>query len=382
MSLVVFPFKREDPAVVRRNFDVAAEHERVEEVWGVAAAEGASLDQVGALGEEVSRHRDKPVEVFAQERIGSLRPGKGDGMNTAIARAARDDFERIHFYDADITNFDKTWIDGAETAADRGFQIVRHRFPRASTDAMITWMITRPSLAMLFPGTILPRLGQPLGGELLISGEVATELASSEFVRARSDWGIDTLITHATASLGVPTYEHNVADGKRHALYGSLNEIREMVIECLDAARSLNGKPGPPAQARFSADPRAEVPEDLKEVTGYDVEKTTLLLTAGWSEAEASLAGDLEPTINEHVLTNRDTPNYRFMDADTWGEVLVWLLANFHLEDQAWRSLAFRLWLMRVLAYTSSVVPHGYDAAIRYLENTIDDYERRPLPSH
>ena len=68
-------------------------------------------------------------------------------MNTALRRAAATGFERVHFYDADIINFDNMWIDGAEEAADKGYDIVRHRFPRASTDAMITWMVTRPSLA-------------------------------------------------------------------------------------------------------------------------------------------------------------------------------------------------------------------------------------------
>ena len=379
MSLVVFPFKHEDPAVVRRNLEVAAGHGRVGEVWGVAAAQGASLDQVTALGNEVSKVQRKPIEVFAQERIGTKRPGKGDGMNTAIQRAVSRGFRRIHFYDADITNFDEAWIDGAEAAADAGFDIVRHRFPRAATDAMITWMITRPSLAMLFPGTTLPRLGQPLGGELLISGDVAASLASNEQVRERSDWGIDTLITHATASLGVPMYEHNVADGKRHALYGSLDEIRDMVIECLDAARSLRVRSGPRPGSLFSADPPADVPEDLKRVVGYDIEQTTPLLTAEWSDAETSIAARLPSGVAEEVLTNRDAPNFRFMDADVWGDVLAWLLMEFRLDDDAWCSLAFRLWLMRVLAYTSAIVPEGYDASIAYLEETVSRYEDRPL---
>jgi mannosylglycerate synthase len=379
MSLVVFPFKHEDPAVVRRNLEIATGHDRVSEVWGVAAAQGASLERVMALGAEVSRKHGKPIDVFAQERIGSKRPGKGDGMNTAIRRAVAEGFERIHFYDADITNFDEAWIDGAETEADRGFEIVRHRFPRASTDAMITWMITRPSLAMLYPGTLLPRLGQPLGGELLISGAVAAELVSNELVRTRSDWGIDTMITHATATLGAPMYEHNVADGKRHALYGSLDEIREMVIECLDAARSLRAMPGPPSGARFSADPPADAPEDLKRVVGYDIEQTTPLLTAVWSEEEASIAQQLESGISDEVLANRDAPNFGFMSADVWGDVLAWLLTQFRLEDEAWRSLAFRLWLMRVLAYTTEVVPNGYDDSLAYLEETVAGYEQRPL---
>ncbi len=376
MSLVVFPFKHEDPAVVRRNLEVAAQQGSIEAVWAVAAEVGASLEQVEAIGREVADVSGRAVSVFPQERLGDLRPGKGDGMNTALAMAAEHDFERIHFYDADITNFDASWIEGAEAAADDGYEIVRHRFPRAATDAMITWMVTRPALAMTFSGTILPRLGQPLGGELLISGGVAKALAADGFVRSRSDWGIDTVITYATAVMGAPMYEHNVSTGKRHALYGSLDEIRDMLLECLDAVRSLAGKPFPPPHARFAADPPAAVPEDLKSVIGYDVERTTALLVADWTDEESDLARSIPGDISSHVLVNRDTPSFEFMDAAAWGVTLSWLLGSFRLGDSNWESLAFRLWLMRVLSYTSSEVPKGYDNAITYLEEAILRYEQ------
>lgn len=376
MSLVVFPFKAESPAVIKANFETAAGHGRVEEVWGVAASRGAALDRATELAQVVSSALRVPVDVFPQDRIGSFRRGKGDGMNTAIRRAVERGFGRIHFYDADITNFGANWIDGAETAADRGFEIVRHRFPRASTDAMITWMITRPSLAKLFPGTILPRLGQPLGGELLISGDVARRLSEDDFVTARSDWGIDTVITHATATMGIPLYEHNVAEGKRHALYGSLDEIRAMVVECLDAVGSLGQRDSPSPQASLEADPPSPVPEDLKRTVGYDVESTTGLLSEGWTEAEVDLVGSMGPDLAPMVLRNRAEPSFSFMDSETWGRVLDWLLDSFRLEEPAWRALAFRLWLMRVLSYTASHVPQGYDHAMEYLEGTIDRYEK------
>lgn len=300
-------------------------------------------------------------------------------MNTALAMAARDDFDRIHFYDADITNFDESWIDGAESAADEGYDIVRHRFPRAATDAMITWMVTRPALAMIFPGTILPRLGQPLGGEVLISGDVARALAGDGFVRSRSDWGIDTVITHASAALGAPMYEHNVPTGKRHALYGSLDEIRDMLLECLDAASSLIGKRAPSSDAIFRSDPPSPVPEDLKSIVGYDVDGTTTLLLAGWSEEESELARHLPDDISTQVLRNRTAPNYEFMDSSVWEVTLYWLLRSFRLGDPVWESLAFRLWLMRVLSYTAIEVPNGYDEAISYLEESVRRYERKRL---
>ena len=95
---------------------------------------------------------------------------------------------------------------------------------------------------MFFPGTILSQLGQPLGGEMLLTGTAVESLASDPLVRARSDWGVDTMITHATTTLGLPIYEHNVAEGKRHALYGTLDEIKTMAIECLDAVHQSPGK--------------------------------------------------------------------------------------------------------------------------------------------
>jgi mannosylglycerate synthase len=298
-------------------------------------------------------------------------------MNTAIRRAAAQGQERVHFYDADITNFNANWIDGAEDAADRGYGVVRHRFPRAATDAMITWMVTRPGFALLFPGTFLPKLNQPLGGELLL-GRVALEaLADSELVRARSDWGIDTVITFTTSNLGVGLYEHLVADGKRHTLYGSLEELRSMVLECIDAVARLVGLDGPGLDARHGSDPPATVPDDLKRTVAYDLESTLPLLTGGWTDEEAALADALPNHVKDGLLANRVRPEFAFMDAGAWLEAVRFLLSGFRLGDPAWEAIAFRLWLTRVLAYTATQAQAGYDHAIDYLEATIRDYERQ-----
>ena len=88
VSLVVFPFKREDLGVVASNLATAAAHERVDEVWAVAASEGVVMDDVTAAADEVAAASGTPILVFPQDRIGVFRSGKGDGMNTAIARAA------------------------------------------------------------------------------------------------------------------------------------------------------------------------------------------------------------------------------------------------------------------------------------------------------
>jgi hypothetical protein len=287
-------------------------------------------------------------------------------MNTAIARAAERGFERAHFYDADITNFDQSWIDGAESAADRGFAVVRHRFPRAATDAMITWMVTRPGLALLFPGTLLPRLGQPLGGEILLTRAVIEALAGDAFVTARSDWGIDTVITHATATLGADIYEHNVADGKRHALYGSLTDIEDMILECLDAVASLEGRRGPAADTGFTADAPGPVPEDLKKTVAYDIDATRKAVAEPPDPAEQTILAGLgvDPAIPID------------MSDLLWLEVFPRLMRGFRLEDASWRSAAFRLWVERVIYYTTHVVPHGFDTAMAHLEQTIDGFEK------
>jgi mannosylglycerate synthase len=364
VSLVVFPFKKERIEVVGRNLQTAAGHDRVDEVWAVAAAEDNAMADVARVAEDVARATGTPVEVFAQDRIGSLRSGKGDGMNTALARSAVKGFERTHFYDADITNFDIGWIDGAEEAADRGYGVVRHRFPRAATDAMITWMVTRPGLALRFPGTLLPRLGQPLGGEFLLSAPAVEALTGDPRVRARSDWGIDTVITHATACLDLGLFEHNAPDGKRHALYESLTDIRDMVLECLDAVRSLDG--APPERSSFDADPPSPVPADLKETVAYDVSKTreSIAEEVGPGEREILTSLDVDP----------DAPNE--MDAERWRETLPALFEGFDLHDAAWRSAAFRLWVERVIHYTVHQVPLGYDSAISHLEASIEEFER------
>ncbi len=364
MSLVVFPFKEENSSVVGANLSTAARHEVVDEVWAVAASEGAAMEGVARVAAEIGG--GAPVSVFAQQRLGRYRSGKGDGMNTAIKLAAERGFARVHFYDADITNFDETWIDGAEAGADRGYGVVRHRFPRAATDAMITWMVTRPGLALLFPGTLLPRLGQPLGGELLLTAEVVEALAADEFVVARSDWGVDTVLTHATSVSGAGIYEHNARDGKRHALYGSLTDIREMLLECLDAVASLRGRSSP--SGGFDADPPAPVPGDLKQTVAFDLATTRESIAEPPDGDESAILASL----------GLDPSRPLEIDGAAWSQIFPQLLDGFRLDDQGWRSAVFRLWVERVIHYTTHHVPLGYDGAMAYLEETIVAFEESP----
>ena len=372
MSMVVFPFKSEDPEVATSNLAAAARHPRVSRVMAVGAGNGATFDHLVTAAKTISEEADTPVEVIVQERLGTRRPGKGDGMNTGLRRFLETDEERLHFYDADITNFDETWIDGAERAADEGFPIVRHYFPRASTDAMITWMITRPGFALTHRGSVLPAIRQPLGGELLLSRPVVETLVDDPLVAGCSDWGIDTIITFVTAATGLGIYEHFIAGGKQHALYGSLDEIRDMVVECFEAVRSLTDRATPDSTRHF-VEPEAPAAEAVATKVGYDVEKTIHLLGASWTPEEVAAAAQLPEHIGEAILGNLVRPTFAFMTAEAWRETYVALLKDYRAEP-GWQGLLFRLWVARVLAYTTTDALAGHTRAMAALERTIASY--------
>lgn len=200
-----------------------------------------------------------------------------------------------------------------------------------------------------------------------MTGPAVESLASDPFVVDRSDWGIDTVMTHATAVLELDIYEHNVPEGKRHALYGSLTDIHDMILECLDAVASLRGRPTPGRDSRFDADPPAAIPDDLKVTTAYDIDATRRSIARPLRSRESvlmqSLGVDPEPPI--------------VLDADRWLEILPRLLDRFVLDDADWQEVAFRLWVGRVISYTTTQVPRGYDHAMSFLEETITRFEKQ-----
>ena len=69
------------------------------------------------------------------------------------------------------------------------------------------------------------------------------------------------------------------------------------------------------------------------------------------------------------------------VDGEVWLDLLPRLLDLFVLDDPAWRSVAFRLWVERVIDYTTKHVPLGYDAAMEYLEGTVRAFETRAARS-
>ncbi len=381
MSLVVFPFKEEDPEVLLRNVEVALDHPRVKEVLCVGASEDHCFRAVSAAIPDLSREYGKPVNVIVQERIGELRPGKGDGMNTALKYfLERTDHERVHFYDADIVSFSEEWITKAEEAADEGYQVVRHYFPRSSTDAMITWFITRTGFALLWPKSVLPWIEQPIGGELLLTREAAGVLFSDHRVRRQSDWGIDTLYTFSMAAHGLSIAEIYIGVGKLHKLYGALTDLKTMLIECFAAVQSLKGEAVAEGTVHHVEYP-GPVKQEVKEKIGYDIEGTLWLLRENWTDRQAELLGLFPGKVREGLLASRDYPRFAFMDDGLWAEVYGILLEHFEPGDPDWRELLFKLWITRVLQYTTTVALRGYDYAMYYLHRMVADYVHRSLTS-
>lgn len=376
MSLVVFPFKKEDPEVVVRNVQIAAEHPRVQQVVGVAVEKEETYQALAKAIPGIQQETNTSIELIIQDRIGDKRPGKGDGMNTALRYFLdQTDFERIHFYDADITSFSERWITKAEDAADFGYGVVRHYFPRARTDAMITWMITRTGFALIWPQSGLSWIEQPLGGELLFTRPVVESLVADPRVQAQSDWGIDTLYTFVTSQNGNATYEVNMSQGKAHALYGTLTDIRTMLVECFSAIQSLRNE-----EMSVEGLHRAEfpdvVPRSISEKIGFDLEGTLRLLPQNWTPLQEEYLELFPAHIRDGVLENKHRPSFGFMQNEQWFECYHVFLDHFVKGDPDWEELLFKLWTIRVLQYTANIAMSGYNFSQRYLHRMVVSFRK------
>ncbi len=292
-------------------------------------------------------------------------------MNTALARfLAEEDSERIHFYDADIASFSPLWIDKAEEGADQGYDVVRHYFPRAATDAMITWMVTRVGFALLWPHTSLPWIEQPLGGELLLTRAAAEAIAADPAVAEASDWGIDTNITFSAVRQGMRMFEVYVPEGKVHKLYGRLSDLKLMLVECFAAIQRLRHVPVPESTVHRIEYPDV-VPQEIMKKLGFDIEESMALLGVGWTERQVDLLELFPTAVLDGLAACRDYPRVGFMGEAAWTDSYRVLLERFVAGDPDWEELLFKLWSARVLNYTLHAVTRGYEYALQYLHAMI-----------
>ena len=391
MSLICFPIKEEHIPTVLNNIRIAACHPKAKLVLLAAAVDNQCYRQICHAIDDVNQSDNPypvPVRTIIQSRIGGLRSGKGDGMNSAMQyflTAHLDEenrlskpLERIHFYDADIKSFDESWITKAEDGAARNYDVVRHHFPRSSTDAQVTWQVTKVGFALLWPQSTLPWIQQPLGGELCFSRHVVETLISDKRVLNQSDWGIDTLYTFVCAQNGFSLLEVYVPQGKVHALYGGLRDLKKMLCECFSAIQSLKNEDMKQMQLKkHHIVPAGTVPTSITQKIGYDIESSLKLLCENWSERQKDLITKFDDNIHNGLLSASDWPEWRFMDENAWISAYQVLLEEFDLEDEDWREILFKLWVTRVLNYTMRHVTRGYDCALEENANMVINLHMR-----
>ncbi|KAJ7559555.1 hypothetical protein O6H91_04G090800 [Diphasiastrum complanatum] len=299
-------------------------------------------------------------------------------MNTALIYLLDNtEYKGLHFYDADIVSFSAEWISKAEKQADLDYDVVRHYFPRSSTDAMITWLVTKIGFALLWPNSILPVIEQPLGGELYLSKKAAEILIADPRVRDQSDWGIDTLYTFVMAQKGLRMAEVYVPEGKVHALYGGLQDLRKMLVECFAAIQSLRHEVIV-AESRHRIENPRPVPETVKQKIGYDIEKTLKLLKSNWSPRQKDLLQQyFDPALAKGMLHSMEWPCWSFADEDAWISAYQKLLDHFEKGDFDWEELLFKIWVARVLNHTMKNVIRGYDVALGSLRDFVSETQHK-----
>ena len=103
------------------------------------------------------------------------------------------------------------------------------------------------------------------------------------------------------------------------------------------------------------------------------------MLTLPWVGDEMATAEQLPGHLSRSVLELAESGDFGFLDERAWEEFLLHALGGFELGDPAWESLLFRLWVGRVLNYTTKHASRGYRHAMSYLEATVTDIERNAL---
>ncbi|NNC39267.1 MAG: hypothetical protein HKN95_01140, partial [Acidimicrobiia bacterium] len=193
--------------------------------------------------------------------------------------------------------------------------------------------------------------------------------------QAQSDWGIDTLYTFSTVQAGFSVYETYVAQGKAHALYGGLTDLKTMLVECFGAIQSLRSEEVA-ASVTHRVESTAAVGPGITEKIGYDIEKTLRMPTHGWTDRQIELLENFPDPVLSGVLGNRESATFSFMDEHAWLAAYLCFLDHFVPGDDDWEELLFRMWVLRVLNYTTARALRGYEHAQRYLRSMIAGYLR------
>ncbi len=376
---VCFPFKKENVDDFKNNIKEALSNERVGHIILVGYNENETYRGISDFISTLKAEEKSRISLIIQKRLGTKRrAGKGDGMNTAIQYFVERGKEKfLHFYDADIKSFSRTWIDRVQVKLDEGYHVSRCFFPRAYTDAMVTWNITRTGFAYVWPHTILPDIEQPLGGELGFTREVAERLAKDKTVLEASDWSIDTALTVSFARYGIKLYEVYIKEGKHHKLYGKLSDLETMTVECFDFIRENKDLRINTDKMVYHKDNAVEVPQEYKTRIAFDIDGTIKEFKEGWTEKmKALLLEYFPPHINERVLKALSDGDYEFMDPVLWYDAYEIFMKYFNPNIEDWRKLLFKLWVLRVLNHAKLALKDP-DASLRSLKTMIELFRTR-----
>ncbi len=368
--MIVLPFKQEDPDVLRRTIDIATHHPSIGRVQLIGSEPNSTYDVALRAAGAAAAQTSTTVEVSLQERIGQYRSGKGDAMLTGLkAFLEQSDHQRLHFYDTDIETFGPDWIDLAEAGLDEGAHVARHYFHRPSTDAQITWHITRLGAALSWPGSLFPHIRQPLGGELALTRDAAALLWQDQDVRRESDWGIDTALTFGMCRHQLAVSEVFVPQGKVHGFYDGLADLRIMLIECFGVIQRLANKQLPSAtRADYRVQPSEPPSPSITDIVAYDDTKTRQLLAQPLSAAESFQLHQLLGIKATHWPATHE------MDDGSWSDFLRIALLELDIQEAGAADLLFRAWSGRVLFHTLVNVPKGFGPAQQALQDVIESH--------
>jgi mannosylglycerate synthase len=175
---------------------------------------------------------------------------------------------------------------------------------------------------------------------------------------------------------GYKMFEAYVPEGKAHKLYGRLTDLRTMLVECFSAIQSLKDEEVD-GTTLHRVQPPDVVPSAIAEKLGYDIEASMSLLTERWTPRQDELASLFPVPIRDGLLANQQRPRFGFLDEAAWYETYGTLLENFDKEDEDWRELLFKLWIIRVLNYTTTAAARGYNYGMRYLRSMVERYLRQ-----
>lgn len=228
-SVLIIPEQNEG----RHPLFVAEQGLRSGRVKAVFIVDGWSTDGTFAtlqegLPELRRLYPEAQIEVIRSE----LREtGKGGAMVTGMKYALTNGFRNVVFLDGDITSVTPHWITLLlENMERHRASMARGYFDRSTPDAQITRHITRPLMAIYFPEG--RQIQQPLGGELVLTSELASHLLREAPTAPPHHWGIDTFLTVNTVAGGFSIVEVYLTQ-KVHKKK-SLTELRAMLVECFD----------------------------------------------------------------------------------------------------------------------------------------------------